>query len=276
MAVSGNYLGLYVNGQRIALTKTNDFANKMAMIDITTKDSSGNKEVEPGLKEGNCSMEGICTSNLINKLQWPENIGNAAWVTFGTGAPSATRVANENGQILAQVVTWGTSTYFQQLAPLGLDTIPSGGRVTFSVWLKGTGSVKIAVGDGSTETESSTITLTATLTRYSITHLSGGGTDIMAAIRKVSGTAFTCFGMQAEKGASATSYKGSQVTFSDLQTIADNRTKVTLLYSDFLALDFKQSYEGYISDLMVKSTNDDAETFTCTFMGTGSQTITTV
>ena len=52
MAVSGNYLGLYVNGQRIALTKSNDFASKMAMIDITTKDSSGNKEVQPGLKEG--------------------------------------------------------------------------------------------------------------------------------------------------------------------------------------------------------------------------------
>jgi len=64
MAVSGNYLGLYVNGQRIALTKSNDFASKMAMIDITTKDSSGNKEVQPGLKEGSCSMEGICTSGL--------------------------------------------------------------------------------------------------------------------------------------------------------------------------------------------------------------------
>jgi len=276
MAVSGNYLGLYVNGQRIALTKTNDFANKMAMIDITTKDSSGNKEVEPGLKEGSCSMEGICTSGLTNLLQWPEAFDNAIWVKGGTGAISGTKVANDNNQILAQTYTFGTGTQIKQTFATAPSVLAIADKVVFSIYLKGTGTVNIQVGDSVGSTTSSTITLSSTWTRYEATYTLAATSGIFVAVNKVAATVVTLFGPQIEEGLIATSYKGSQVTFLDLQTIAEARTKVTLLYSDFLALDFKQSYEGYISDVMIKSSNDEAETFTCTFMGTGAQTITTV
>ena len=274
MAVSGNYLGLYVNGQRIALTKSNDFASKMAMIDITTKDSSGNKEVQPGLKEGSCSMEGICTSGLTNLLQWPEAFNNAIWTKAGTGSVSSTKVANNSNQILAQTYTFGTGTSIQQIVNSTRFVI--GNYITFSVSVKGSGTINIEVGDDDGGTTSSTITLTSNWTTYSVSYLLSTAVDIYCSINKVSATVVTLFGPQIELGSTATSYKGSQVTLLDLQTIAEARTKVTLLYSDFLALDFKQSYEGYISDLTIKSANDEAETFSCSFMGTGTQTITNV
>jgi len=276
MAVSGNYLGLYVNGQRIALTKSNDFASKMAMIDITTKDSSGNKEVQPGLKEGSCSMEGICTSGLTNLLQWPEAFDNAIWTKGGTGAISGTKVANDSNQILAQTYTFGTGTQIKQTFATAPSVLAIGDKVVFSISLKGSGTVTIQVGDSVGSTTSSTITLSSTWTRYEAVYTLAATSGIFAAVNKVSATAVTLFGPQVEENTVATSYKGSQVTLLDLQTIAEAKTKVTLLYSDFLALDFKQSYEGYISDLTIKSSNDEAETFSCSFMGTGVQTISNV
>ena len=274
MAVSGNYLGLYVNGQRIALTKSNDFASKMAMIDITTKDSSGNKEVQPGLKEGSCSMEGICTSGLTNLLQWPEAFDNAIWTKAGTGSVSATKVANNSNQILAQTYTFGTGNTIVQA--LSNPKLINGQTATFSIQLKGTGNVTIQLADNGGSSVSSTIALSSNWTTYSVTLNVTDKTDVFCTVNKLTATAVTLFGPQLELGSVATSYKGSQVTLLDLQTIAEARTKVTLLYSDFLALDFKQSYEGYISDVMIKSANDEAETFTCSFNGTGTQTITNV
>ena len=276
MAISGNYLGLYVNGQRIALTKSNDFASKMAMIDITTKDSSGNKEVIAGLKEGSCSMEGICTSGLTNLLQFPESFDNAIWVKGGTGSVSGTKVANESNQILAQVYTFGTGTAITQTFATPPSVLAISDFVTFSIYVKGTGNINIEVGDTTASTISSTIALTSTWTRYEVSYQLASTTGIYAVINKLTATAVTMFGAQLEKATSASSYKGSQVTLLDLQTIAENKTKVTLLYSDFLALDFKQSYEGYISDLTIKSSNDSAETFSCSFSGTGAQTISNV
>ena len=276
MAISGNYLGLYVNGQRIALTKSNDFASKMAMIDITTKDSSGNKEVIAGLKEGSCSMEGICTSGLTNLLQFPESFDNAIWVKGGTGSVSGTKVANESNQILAQVYTFGTGTAITQTFATPPSVLAINDFVTFSIYVKGTGNINIEVGDTTASTISSTIALTSTWTRYEVSYELASTTGIYAVINKLTATAVTMFGAQLEEGSSASSYKGSQVTLLDLQTIAENKTKVTLLFSDFLALDFKQSYEGYISDLTIKSSNDSAETFSCSFSGTGAQTISNV
>lgn len=271
MAVLGNYLGLYVNGQRIALTKTNDFANKKAMIDITTKDSQGNKEVIPGLKEGSCTMEGICTSSLVNILQFPEDLNNAIWSKSGTGTFSGTRVENPFTQILAQSLTWGTTTLIRQT--MGTVNV---GTYTLSIYAKGSGTFALEFLDDTTTITSGTFTLTASWQRFEISGTLTTGLTTRVNIKKTTGTEITLFGPQFEIAPAATMYKGSKTTFSDLQTIAEARTKVTLLYSDYLALDFKQSYEGFISDLAVKSSNDEAETFTCTFMGTGAQTITTV
>jgi len=274
MAVNGNYLGLYVGGQRIALTKSNDFSQKVATEDMTTKDSQGFKEVLPTLKEASCSMEGICTANLTNYLQWPEAFNNAIWVKGGTGSISATKVANNDKQLLAQVLTWGTGNAITQT--LGTNNLVAGDTIYFSVWLKGSGTVTIEAGDIDGLTTSSTITLSSTWTRYSVSYQLGfNATDIYVKINKVSGTAVSLFGPQLEKGI-LTAYKGSTETLRDLQTIAENRTKVNLLYSDYFSGSFTTAYEGFITDVSVKNAHDSISTFTCNFQSTGSTTITTI
>lgn len=273
MAVNGNYLGLYVGGQRIALTKSNDFSQKVATEDMTTKDSQGFKEVLPTLKEASCSMEGICTANLTNYLQWPEAFNNAIWVKSGTGSISGTKVANNDNQLLAQVLTWGTGNAITQT--LGSTNLVAGNTVYFSVWLKGSGSVTIEVGDDDASTTSSTITLSSEWFRYSVSHVLTTAGDVFCKINKVSGTTVSLFAPQLEKDI-LTAYKGSTETLIDLQTIAENRTKVSLLYSDYFSGSFTTAYEGFITDVSVKNAHDSISTFTCNFQSTGSTTITTI
>lgn len=274
MAVNGNYLGLYVGGQRIALTKSNDFSQKVATEDMTTKDSQGFKEVLPTLKEASCSMEGICTASLTNYLQWPEAFNNAIWTKDGTGSISGTKIANNDSQLLAQVLTWGTGAFISQ--NVGTIDLPGVPPSCFSVYLKGTGTVTIEVGNDSDATVSSTITLSSTWTRHYVVLLNAVGTNNYVKINKVSGTAVSLFGPQFEIATTPSIYKGSTETLRDLQTIAENRTKVSLLYSDYFSGSFTTAYEGFITDVSVKNAHDSISTFTCNFQSTGSTTITTI
>jgi predicted secreted protein len=273
MANNGNYQALYVNGQRIALTKSNDFSAKKAFADITTKDSQGNKEVLPTLNECSATLEGIATSSLVNKLQFPENFSNAAWTNLSVTI-SGTKVVNPFNQKLAQSVTWSSgSNLHQVIADLYFSI---GNVITFSVYVKGTGTITITTGDDDNDTTSSSIPLTSSWVRHEVSHTLTSATGCFVEITQTNGSAITVFGPQLELGAAATMYKGSTQTFSDLQTFAENNTKVTIIQSDYIDGDIQVSYEGYISDLQIKSTHDDAETFTCNFEGTGVQTSSTI
>lgn len=270
--MNGNYLALYVKGQRIALAKSNDLTSKTAMIDITTQDSAGNKEIMPGLKENTCSMEGICTSNLTNLLQWPENIENSAWFTQGANV-SGLRAEAPNGQMRAQVITWNNSISIGQNTGASL---PLNSQITASIYVKGTGSVKIGCGDENDSFISNTITLSSNWQRIEITAVIESGNQPYLILAKVSGTAVTVAYPQLEVGQAATLYKGSQTTLEDLQTIADNREKITVLYTDSFEGSMAQSFEGYISDVQIKSSANDASTFTCNFESTTAKTISTI
>lgn len=271
MAVSGNYLSLYVGGQRIALTKSNDFSQKVATEDMTTKDSQGFKEVLPTLKEASCSMEGICTSNLTNLLQFPENFENAVWIK-STATISGTRTADLNDQLRAQVLTWNSDTVFRQniSGTFEIDQI-----MYFSVWLKGSGSVTLELGDDVGTDNSATITLTNNWKRYDLLHLMASTEGLYVSINKGSGTTLSLSMPQLELD-NLTAYKGSTETLRDLQTIAENRTKVSLLYSDYFSGSFTTAYEGFLTDISIKNTHDTLSTFTCNFQSTGSTTITTI
>jgi len=269
MAVSGNYLSLYVGGQRIALTKSNDFSQKVATEDMTTKDSQGFKEVLPTLKEASCSMEGICTSNLTNLLQFPENFENAVWIK-STATISATRTADLNGQLRAQVLTWNSDTQIiQQLSDITKL------QVAISIYAKGSGEIELEVGDDDGSQLSSSLVLTSNWQRLTLVTTITSGENPYFAINKLSGTAVSLSMPQLELD-NLTAYKGSTETLRDLQTIAENRTKVSLLYSDYFSGSFTTAYEGFLTDISVKNTHDTISTFTCNFQSTGSTTITTI
>lgn len=271
MAVSGNYLSLYVGGQRIALTKSNDFSQKIATEDMTTKDSQGFKEVLPTLKEASCSMEGICTSNLTNLLQFPENFENAVWEKTAATI-SGTRTADLNDQLRAQVLTWNADTSFLQYIAGTFDSQ----LVYFSVWVKGTGSINLEIGYGGGSVSSSTITLTSTWTRYSVSATTAPlDTDVYVAINQISGTAVSLSSPQFELN-NLTAYKGSTETLRDLQALVENRTQISLLYSDYFSGSFSTAYEGFLTDISVKNSHDSISTFTCNFQSTGAIIITTI
>jgi hypothetical protein len=271
MANNGNYQALYVNGQRIALTKSNDFNAKKAFADITTKDSQGNKEVLPTLNECSATLEGIATSSLVNKLQFPENLDNAIWTKSGTGTFSGTKVNSPFLQKLAQVLTWGTTTLVRQT--MGTVAV---GTYTLSIYAKGSGTFALEFLDDTNTITSGTFTLTSDWQRFEVSGALTTGLSTRVNIKKTTGTDITLFGPQLEVASAATMYRGSQVTFSDLQTIVENNTKVTIIQSDYIDGDIQVTYEGYISDLQIKSTHDEAETFTCNFEGTGVQTSSTI
>lgn len=267
--INGNYLGLYVGGQRIALTKSNDFSQKVATEEKTTKDSGGFKEVQPTLKEASCSMEGICTANLTNILQFPENFENAVW-TKATATISGTRTADLNDQLRAQVLTWNSDTQVvQQLADI------TNLQVAISIYAKGTGGIEIEVGDDHGSESSSPITLSSDWQRLTLITILTSGENPYFAVKKVSGTAVSLSMPQFELD-NLTAYKGSTETLRDLQTIAENRTKVSLLYSDYFSGSFSTAYEGFLSDVSIKSVHDGISTFTCNFQSTGATTITTI
>lgn len=274
-AVLGNFLGLYIDSQRVALATSNDFASKMAMIDITEKESAGFKEVMPGLDEATATLEAMATSALTNFLQWPENFANAIWVKGGTGSVRGTRVVNNNDQLLAQVYTFGTGTVVSQLLAPGTGLLPTQ-YITFSIQVKGSGTVTIEVGDDSGSTVSSTITLTSTLTTYSVTYLLDTAVDIFCAINKVSATAVTLYAPQIERGQTATLYKGSKTTLLDIANAIKNRTQVSILHSTYITGDQTFQYNGFLTDLQIKSAANEAVTFSVNFTGTGVQTITTL
>lgn len=271
MAVNGNFLALYVNGQRIALTKSDDFSQKMAMEDITNKDSNGNKEVMPTQKEASCSMEGIVTAAPKNMLQFPENIENNAWFRLGATV-SGTRVEAPNGQMRGQTITWNTASSIGQNTTLN---VAPNSKVTASIWVKGSGSVQIGCGDTNDAFMSATITLTSTWQRISFSGVLENGDLPYLTLAKVSGTAVTVAFPQLELGV-LTDYAGSAQTLKLLAELAANRTQVAILHSDYFAGSFANSYNGFISDVQVKASNDSADTFTCNFLSTGSTTTQTI
>ena len=118
---------------------------------------------------------------------------------------------------------------------LGLDTnqdridqstgIPSVANktYTYSVWLRGSGVIKINVGSstgvgGSTE---ATVNLTSTWTRYSVTNTFNsaptGNLRVHGVITRVTGTApeVHAFGAQLEEGSTATEYQPIRSTFNN-------------------------------------------------------------
>ena len=274
MAVIGNFLALYLAGQRVALATSNDFASKMAMIDITEKESAGNKEVMPGMDEASANLEAIATSALTNYLQFPEAFNNAIWVKGGTGAISGTKIANDNGQLLAQTLTWGTGTTITQT--LGTTDLAGSNYVCFSVYLKGTGSITLEIGDDASSVRSSTFTLSSSWTRYSLIFQLDSAISVYVKINKVSGTAVSLYAPQLENGQTATLYKGSKVTLAQIADYIKNRTQVSILHSTYLSGDKTYQYNGYLTDLQVKASANDATTFSVSFTGTGAQTISTL
>lgn len=270
--VNGNLFGIYIDGQRIALARSGDLAHKVAMEDITNKDSGGNKESMPMQKETSCSAEAIVTSALDNKLQFPETMGNAAWVKDTATTATDNYGSNQFGQKLSNLVTYNAGTFIRQTYA---SAAGASDPYTFSVYLKGSGNVTIKIDDGTTPA-TLLVVLTSTLTRYEVSTTVVATASIICSVIKGTATTVECASAMLNYGAAALDYKGSQTTLRTLADAANNSTQVAVIYSDYVDGDRKVSFNAYISDVAIKSKNDAAATFSCSISVTGATTYSTV
>jgi len=79
MASNGNNARFTIATKLINQVTSEDFGLKLAMIDITSKTSAGNKEVMPGLKERTASAEIIFETKPGSPTDWYFKDAIDAW-----------------------------------------------------------------------------------------------------------------------------------------------------------------------------------------------------
>jgi predicted secreted protein len=79
MATNGNNARFTIATKLINQVTSEDFGLKLAMIDITSKTSAGNKEVMPGLKERTASAEIIFETKPGSPTDWYFKDAIDAW-----------------------------------------------------------------------------------------------------------------------------------------------------------------------------------------------------
>lgn len=79
MASNGNNARFTIATKLINQVTSEDFGLKLAMIDITSKTSAGNKEVMPGLKERTASAEVIFETKPGSPTDWYFKDAIDAW-----------------------------------------------------------------------------------------------------------------------------------------------------------------------------------------------------
>jgi hypothetical protein len=157
-----------------------------------------------------------------NLITYSSDLDNAAWGKIGTSVTANTAIAPDGTLTADTVVFSGALNDRLDFATGVLATV--GASYTYSVWLKGSGTVSIAVNTttglgGSAEL---TVALTNTWTRYSVTHtytsgVTGNVRVHGVIIRSASTPTVYAWGAQLEAGAFSSSYiptVASQVTRS--------------------------------------------------------------
>jgi hypothetical protein len=102
----------------------------------------------------------------------------------------------------------------------------NGNSYTFSIWLKGSGTVRLWVYDGSVDQFSSNIVLSSTWTRYSLTITAQATSGLFAGVRQNAAGACTAYfdGAQLEDGTIATTFFDGTISGASWDGTAHNST----------------------------------------------------
>ena len=168
-----------------------------------------------------------------NLLLYSTQFDNASWSkVLGTTVTANTTLAPD-GTITADTVNF-TSSDGNRLDQTITTTAVAGTSYTFSVWLKGSGTINIVSTEASgTPASEPTVTLTSTWTRYTATYtaVASGAVLRVMLIWRATNTATSCqiWGAQLESGSKATSY--IDTTSTSVFRNADVITGTGLIYT---------------------------------------------
>lgn len=270
--INGKAILVYFEGEPIAYLTSDKESVKNNLRETTHKRSGGGAggvaEYAGGKVQFEGSAEGFMVSKSKNLLQRSEDFANAIWVKNNCPVTSNNAVGND-GRSTADTLTFGSGgNIIQQIADG--STQPADVAV-FSVWLKGSGTVEIAVGDDDDEI-TQPIILDSTLTRYTVYHALVTGTGVFVRIEKDSATSCVAWGAQLEKnvGAIATGYDPSGYTYASLFAAMKAGTELACVVSDYQSTHEKYTSIILLNSLERTSNDNDNVTFSCSYNVSGN------
>lgn len=284
--LKGTYFKLYLDNDHIAYLTSNDFNSSTNMIDITSKESLGDKEQMPGLREFTASCEGWVEQVANNLAIDSEVYSGASWTkSAGCTIISANNTA-PNGSNTATIIEltdeFGTLTQDSLLQPYTTSR-STGVVVIFSVWLRSALANKqavISIADN-TNTVSTDITvdLTTTWQRFSVAHtFTNTSTSYDALILAVEASQqIYVWGAQFEVGTASRTLPSSyqptpRINSGQLYTAIQNETSYTAEIKTGITGEDEYTGTAYISNINHTFANEEAAAFTCDIAFSGAVT----
>jgi len=278
---TGTAFKVYLSGGLIAYLTTNDFTASTNMIDVTNKESDGDKEQIPGLRQYSGSAEGFVEYIGRNILLYSQLFSNAAW------DKDSVTVTNENitapdGSNTASTLAFDAET--DSLRQTIVTSIANNDVYVASIWLKAASAGTISLilrSDDESQGTTVTCSVTTSWQRFSVPYTFSGaeaGVEIVL-VRNVGNTlaSVIAWGAQLELGSATntlpTTYQPTpRVNYSDLFTAIEAGTAYTALMSSKTTGQDNYTGSVYLSNLALTAANEEAITFQCDFAFTGSIT----
>lgn len=284
--LKGTYLKLYLTNNHIAYLRSNDFNASTNMIDVTSKESLGDKEVIPGLREYTASCEGWVEQVPVNLVEQSQTFSNAAWdKTVGTTILSSNNTAPDGSNTASLV------DFVKEYGVIDQDTLlqtfttsrSTGAVLIFSVWLRSAVNAKeavISIADNTNNVSSDeTVTLSTQWQRFTVVHTftnTSTSYDVVILGNEANQEIYV-WGAQLEVGSASrtlpTTYQPTpRVNQGNLFDAIEDETSYTAKLTTGTTGEDTYSGTAYVSNLNISTPNEEAASFTCDIAFSGSIT----
>lgn len=279
--LKGTYFKIYLDNEHIAYLRSNDFNSSTNMIDITSKESLGDKEQLPGLREFTASCEGWVEQVRINKLRHSQGFNASDWEKVGSTiinsnqtAPDGSNTAwtinfDVDGDVMRQTVT---------------ESILNDSVYIASVWLRAASPCTVSLivrSDDESQGTTLVCNVTTTWQRFSVAYTFIGSEDGVefVLVRNAGNTVtdLVIWGAQLEVGsASRTLPSAYQPTPRQISADIYNEMQNEQSYTARVTTNItgEETYTGtaYISNINHTFANEEAAAFTCDLAFSGAVT----